>query len=34
MQPEVHIKHSSGEGGAFNLKAFEKVIAKFYDDNF
>jgi hypothetical protein len=37
---ELYIEYISGEGGSFNLEggsfnleAFEKVVAKFYDDN-
>ena len=30
----VWIEHKSGEGGEFSLEAFEKVIEKFYNDNF
>lgn len=30
----IWIYHFTGEGGGFNKKEFEKVISKFYNDNF
>lgn len=30
----VYIRHSSGEGGDFSAKLFEKCIAEFYDKHF
>jgi len=31
---KISIFHSSGEGGVFSKAEFEKVVSKFYDENF